>query len=75
MLLEEALSKRWYEPALASALVSGSSSISLRVKRLIEWRMNRSRLQRIWPWTLLATFTLIVAVANNYRAVLVLTIV
>ncbi len=66
-------SKQWSEPALASALVSGSSSISLRVKRLIEWPMNPARLQRIWPWTLLATFTLTVAVANNYGAALVLT--
>jgi hypothetical protein len=66
-------SKQWSEPALASTLVSGSSSISLRVKRLIEWRMSPPRLQRIRPWTLLATFTLIVAVANNYSAALVLT--
>jgi beta-lactamase regulating signal transducer with metallopeptidase domain len=66
-------SKQWSEPALASGLVSGSSSITLRVKRLIEWRMNPPRLQRILPWTLLATFTLIVTVAHNYGAALMLT--
>ena len=66
-------SKQWSEPALASGLVSGSSSISLRVKRLVEWRVNRRRLQRTWPWTLSAFLLVIVTVANHYGAALVLT--
>ncbi len=66
-------SKQWSEPALASGLVSGSSSISLRVKRLLEWHMGGRRLQRAWPWTLLVLFTTIIGIASNYGATLVLT--
>jgi Zn-dependent protease with chaperone function len=66
-------SRQWSEPALASGLVSGSSSISLRVRRLVEWRINNRRFQRIGRWTLFAFPMLIVAVANNYGAALVLT--
>ncbi len=65
-------SKQWSEPALASGFVSGWSSIGLRVKRLLEWRMARRRLQRSWPWTLLL-IAIIAAVAGNYGATLVLT--
>jgi Zn-dependent protease with chaperone function len=66
-------SKQWSEPALASGLVSGSSSISLRVQRLLEWRTAGRRLQRTWPWTLLVLSTIIVAIASNYGATLALT--
>jgi Zn-dependent protease with chaperone function len=66
-------SKQWSEPALASGLVSGSSSISLRVKRLLEWRTAGRRLQRTWPWTLLVPSTMIVGIASNYGATLALT--
>jgi beta-lactamase regulating signal transducer with metallopeptidase domain len=66
-------SKHWSEPRLASVLVSGASSTSLRAKRLIEWHMNPPRLKPTWPCTVLAAFTLIVAVATNYGAALVLT--
>jgi hypothetical protein len=66
-------SKQWSEPALASGLVSGSSSISLRVKRLLEWRVAGRRLQRTWPWTLLVLSTMIVGIASNYGATLALT--
>lgn len=66
-------SKHWSEPALASGLVSGSSSISLRVKRLLEWRAAGRRLQRTWPWTLLILSTMIVGIASNYGATLALT--
>jgi hypothetical protein len=66
-------SKQWSEPALASGFVSGSSSISLRVKRLIEWRRDTPRMQRTWRWTLLALLMLVVAVGHNYGAALVLT--
>jgi len=65
-------STQWSEPALASGLVSGSSSIGLRVKRLIEWHMARRRLQRSWPWTLLL-IAMIAGIASNYGATLVLT--
>lgn len=63
----------WVEPALASGLVCGSSSISLRVKRLLEWRVAGRRFQRTWPWTLLVLFTTIIGIASNYGATLVLT--
>jgi beta-lactamase regulating signal transducer with metallopeptidase domain len=66
-------SKQWSEPALASGLVSGSSSISLRVKRLLEWRTAGRRLQRTWLWTLLVLSTMIVGIASNYGATLALT--
>ena len=66
-------SKQWSEPALASGLISGSSSISLRVKRLLDWHMAGRRLQRTWPWTLLFLFTIIAGIASNYSATLVLT--
>lgn len=66
-------SKQPCEPALASGLVSGSSSISLRVKRLLEWRMASRRLRHSWHWTLLVLITMIVAVACNYGATLILT--
>ena len=66
-------SKQWSEPALASGLVSGSSSISLRVQRLLEWRTAGRRLQRTWPWTLLVLSIMIVGIASNYGATLALT--
>ncbi len=66
-------SKQWSEPALASELVSGSSSISLRVKRLLGWSRPGRCLQRTWPWTLLVLFPMIVGIASNYGAMLVLT--
>jgi beta-lactamase regulating signal transducer with metallopeptidase domain len=66
-------SKQWSEPALASGLVSGSCSISLRVKRLLEWRTAGRRLQRTWLWTLLVLSTMIVGIASNYGATLALT--
>jgi beta-lactamase regulating signal transducer with metallopeptidase domain len=61
------------ESVLATALVSGSSSISVRVDRLLRWRMAGRRFQRTWPWTLLVLLTMIVGIAGNYGAALVLT--
>jgi len=66
-------SKQWFEPTLASGLVSDSSSIGLRVKRLLEWRTPGRRLQPTWPWTLLVLFTIIIGIASNYGATLALT--
>ena len=65
-------SQQWSEPELASGLICGSSAISLRVERLVEWRAAGRPLQRAWPWVMVA-FVSIVAVATNYGAALVLT--
>jgi len=64
--------KQWVEPELASGLVCGSSAITLRVRRLLEWRAAGDRLQQSWPWLLLLTFV-VSAIASNYGAALVLT--
>lgn len=66
-------SKQWSSPALASELVSGSSSIGLRVERLLQWRMTGRKLRHTWPWTLLVLLTAIVCIGSNYGATLVLT--
>ncbi len=66
-------SKQWCEPALASGLVSGSSSISRRVQRLLEWSVPARRFRRTWPWTLLVLSTVIAGIAINYDATLALT--
>jgi Zn-dependent protease with chaperone function len=65
-------SKQWFEPALASGLVSGSSSINLRIERLLEWRGESPRVRRSWPG-ILFLFLLVAGVATNYGAILVLT--
>lgn len=68
--------KNCSEPALASALVSDSSAITLRVQRLLEWRMAARRRQRVWPFRVLSTVLLlavIAAIATNYGATLALT--
>ncbi|MGO9515908.1 MAG: M56 family metallopeptidase [Candidatus Korobacteraceae bacterium] len=62
----------WVEPALASGLVCGSSSISLRVERLLEWRTAGHGFQRTRPWALLVLFTMLIGIASNYGATLVL---
>ncbi len=63
------------EPALASGLVCGASSIAVRVERLLEWRSAGHRLRRSWMWpgTLLVLLTMTVAIASHYDATLVLT--
>jgi beta-lactamase regulating signal transducer with metallopeptidase domain len=66
-------SQQWPKPLLATGLVSGSCSISLRVRRLLQWRKVERRLQHTRPWTLLILFTMIVGIASNYGAALVLT--
>jgi uncharacterized membrane protein len=66
-------STQWFSPALASELVGGSSSIGLRVERLLRWRISGRKLRRTWPWTLLVLLTAIVCIGSNYGATLVLT--
>ena len=66
-------SKRWVEPALASGLVCGSSSIAVRVERLLEWRTAAQGLGRTWPWVGLVLVALGVAIATHYGATLALT--
>ena len=65
-------SQEWSKPLLATGLVSSSSSISLRVRRLLQWRVTRRRLRQPWRWTLLVLFVMIVGIASNYRTTLVL---
>jgi beta-lactamase regulating signal transducer with metallopeptidase domain len=61
------------EPAFATGLVSGTSSISLRVERLLEWHAEAWRVPHGRIWTLLILFTIIVSVISNYGATLILT--
>jgi len=66
-------SQQWHKPLLATGLVSGSCSLSLRVRRLLQWRKAEPRLQHTPPWPLLILFTMIVGIASNYNAALLLT--
>jgi hypothetical protein len=63
------------EPALASGLVCGLSSVRLRVERLLEWRAAGRGLRRswMWPWTVVVLVGMTVAIASHYGATLVLT--
>jgi len=58
---------------LATELVSGPSSIELRVSRLLKWRMAARPSRHAWPWAVSLLLTVIVAVVSNYGAALVLT--
>jgi Zn-dependent protease with chaperone function len=62
----------WVEPELASGFLCGSSAISVRVQRLLEWRTSHQRVRRGRFWVLPGAIALI-AVATNYSAALVLT--
>lgn len=66
-------SQRWPKPLLAIELVSGSCSISLRVRRLLQWRTAGRHAQRSWRWSLPVLFTMFIGIACNYGATLVLT--
>ena len=65
--------QRWPRPLLATGLVSGSRTISLRVRRLLQWRTAGRHAQPAGPWSLLALFAMFVAIAGNYGAALVFT--
>ncbi|MGA9968680.1 MAG: M56 family metallopeptidase [Terriglobales bacterium] len=62
-------SQLWAEPALATGLVSGSTSIGVRLERLIEWRVA-SRRHLMSPWIILVLFTIILGIAGNYGVAL-----
>jgi hypothetical protein len=66
-------SQQWPKPLLATGLVSGACSIRLRVRRSLQWRRSERRRQHTRPWPLLILFTMIVRIAGNYGAALVLT--
>lgn len=61
------------ESILATALMSGSASIDIRVKRLLAWRVDTRRLQLSWPVTLAVLLTIAVAIGGNYGATLAIT--
>jgi len=65
-------SQQWVDPELASGLICGSSAISLRVQRLLEWRAAGSSLQLAWLWVIVG-FAGVVALAANYNVALVWT--
>ncbi len=60
------------EPALASGLMCASSSVAVRVQRLLQWHAAH-RLHHTWPWTLVVLLSMTVAIASHYGATLVLT--
>jgi beta-lactamase regulating signal transducer with metallopeptidase domain len=60
-------------PVFAAELVSGSSSINLRVDRLLRWRMAGQPSRDGWPWAFLVLLTVVVGIVSNYGAALVLT--
>jgi len=62
---------QWIEPKLASGLVCGSSAITVRVQRLLDWR-TAPRLRRTWPWAVLCVL-IVGVVATNYATALVMT--
>jgi beta-lactamase regulating signal transducer with metallopeptidase domain len=67
--------KQWPEPALASGLVSRSSSIRRRVERLLQWSMTGRRVRHTWTRTLPVIFAMviIIIIVSNYGATLALT--
>jgi beta-lactamase regulating signal transducer with metallopeptidase domain len=65
--------QRWPKPLLATGLVSGSCSISLRVRRLLQWHTVGRHAQRSWRWSLLLLSSMFLSIACNYGATLVLT--
>ena len=62
-------SQRWAEPALATGLISGSTSIGVRLGRLIEWRVAGQR-HLTSPWIILVLFTMILGIVGNYGVAL-----
>lgn len=71
--LSRSSAKQWSEAVLASELLSGSSSVGPRVKRLLEWSMPPRRFRFTRPSILLVVFTVVICIASNYGATLALT--
>jgi len=65
-------SEQWAEAALATGLVSGSTSIGVRLERLIEWRVT-SRRHLTSPWMILVLSTMILGIIGNYGVALSIT--
>lgn len=65
-------SQHWQEPALTSGLVSASSSVTLRVERLLAWRKTGRPGRRKWPWAF-CLFAILAGIVSNYGATLALT--
>ena len=65
-------SQLWAEPALATGLVSGSTSIGVRLERLIDWRVA-SRHHLTSPWIILVLFTMMLSIVGNYGVALSVT--
>ncbi len=65
--------QRWPKPLLATGLVSGSCSIGVRVRRLLQWHTVGRPAQRSWGWSLLVLSSMFLGIACNYGATLVLT--
>jgi hypothetical protein len=61
------------KPLLVTGLVSKSSSISLRIERLVHWRRTSRRFRHPWQLALLLTLAMLVGVASNYTPILMLT--
>lgn len=66
-------SQQWAEPALATGLVTGSSSIGVRLERLIQWQVASRRLQRTGLWTIFVLSVMIAGIVGNYGVALVIT--
>ena len=66
-------SQPWPKPLFATGLVHGSCSISLRVRRLLQWRAAGRHAQHAGLLSLLVLFSVFVGIAGNYDAALVLT--
>ena len=65
-------SQMWAEPALATGLVSGSTSIGVRLERLIEGRVACQR-RLTSPWIILALSTMVLGIIGNYGVALSIT--
>lgn len=66
-------SQQWSDPLFATGLVSGSCSISLRVRRLLQWRTAGRDAKPAGSWSLLVLVAMFIGVAGNYGVALALT--
>lgn len=60
------------KPLLATGLVSGWCSISLRVEHLLQWHTAARRARPAGSWTLVVLFAIFVGAVGNYGAALLL---